>query len=88
MDGGGADREGDTESEAGSGLSAQSLMRGSNPQTVRHDLSQSQTLNHLSHSGAPKYIYFKREASFPSINRKQVSLSIKQKVTIKIGSRK
>ena len=30
-----ADREGDTESEAGSELSAQSPTQGSNPQTVR-----------------------------------------------------
>ena len=32
---GGAEREGDTESEAGSRLSAQSPTRGSNPHTVR-----------------------------------------------------
>ena len=32
---GGVEREGDTESEAGSRLSAESLMQGLNPQTVR-----------------------------------------------------
>ena len=35
MSGGEAEREGDTESEAGSGPSAQSATRGLNPQTVR-----------------------------------------------------
>ena len=35
MSRGGTEREGDKESEAGCELSAQSLMRGSNPQTVR-----------------------------------------------------
>ena len=32
---GGAERDGETESQAGSALSAQSLMKGSKPQTVR-----------------------------------------------------
>ena len=35
MNGGGAEREGDTESETGSEPSAQSLTRGSNSQTAR-----------------------------------------------------
>ena len=37
----------------GSKLSAQSLMRGLNSQTVNHDLSRSQMLNQLSHPGTP-----------------------------------
>ena len=35
MNGGGSEREGDTEAEAGSELSAQNLTRGSNSQTMR-----------------------------------------------------
>ena len=46
------EREGDRESKAGSTLSVQSPMRGSNPWIWDHNLSQSRTLNRLSHSGA------------------------------------
>ena len=46
-------REGDREPEAGSTLSAQSPMWGSNSQTSDRDLSQSQTFNRLSHPGVP-----------------------------------
>ena len=38
-------------------LSAQSPTWGSNSQTVRSDLSQSWTLNQLSHPGTPEYIF-------------------------------
>ena len=50
----GAEREGDTESEAGSELSAQSLIWGSNSQTARYDLRQSRKLNRLNHQ-VPQY---------------------------------
>ena len=50
----GAEREGDTESEAGSKLSAQSLICGARTHKPQvHDLSQSRTLNRLRHPGAP-----------------------------------
>ena len=55
---GGAERERDTESEAGSKLSAQSPMQGLNSQTQNHSLSWSQTLNRLSHPGAPEIANF------------------------------
>ena len=60
--GGGAEREreGGRERERinakqalGSELSGQSLTQGSNPEPRDHDLSRSQTLNRLSHPGAP-----------------------------------
>ena len=51
----GSEREGDTESEAGSRLSAQSLTRGSNSQTMRScDLSQSRKLKPTKPSRCPK----------------------------------
>ena len=51
MSGGGADREGDTESEAGLNCGAQTHGRD-------HDLSQSQMLNQLGHPGAPQVYNF------------------------------
>ena len=54
--GGGAERERETRNlkqVPGSELSAQSLMQGSNSQTVRSWPEQSRTLNRLSHPGAP-----------------------------------
>ena len=62
MNGGGAEREGDTESETGSRLRAISPepdARGSNSRTPRSWPGWSQTLNRLRHPGAPKYIIFK-----------------------------
>ena len=52
---GGAEREGDTESEAGSRLRAVGAEpdAGLKPTNCDHDLSQSWTLNRLSHPGAP-----------------------------------
>ena len=59
---GGAEREGDTEPNPGSELSAQSLMRGSSLWTVRawHEL------NWLSHSGAPVQTFKKLKVSGPN----------------------
>ena len=56
-------REGDTESEAGSRLRAVSteLDVGLEPTTRDHDLSQSQMVNRLSHPGAPEHLEFKQE---------------------------
>ena len=55
MSGGGAEREGDTEPEAGSRLRAISTDTGAQTHGLRdHDLSQSPTLNRLSHPGAPR----------------------------------
>ena len=54
--GGGAEEEGDAESEAGSGLRAVKHRdrRGARTHKPRdHDLSRSRTLNRLSHPGAP-----------------------------------
>ena len=54
----GAEREGDTESEAGSRLRAGSTEPDAGGRTHEprdHDLSQSRTLNQLSHPGAPKH---------------------------------
>ena len=55
MNGGGAEREGDTESEAapGSELSAQSPMQARTHRPRDHDPSRSRKLNQLSHPGAP-----------------------------------
>ena len=62
MSGGGAERRGDTESEAGSRLRAVGTGpdAGLEPtdQLRDHDLSQSRTLNRLSHPGAPLVIQF------------------------------
>ena len=54
MSRGGAERDGDTESEAGSSLSCQhrAWHGAQTPEPQDHDLSQSQTLNRLSHPGA------------------------------------
>ena len=52
MSGGGAEKKGDTESEAGSGLPAVSTEPDAGLGTHQqgdHDLSQSRTLNRLSH---------------------------------------
>ena len=49
-------REGDRESEAGSVLTAESLMQGSNSWTVTYDLRRSWMLNWLSHPGAPRSV--------------------------------
>ena len=54
---GGAEREGESESQAGSTLSTQSLMWGLNTQTLRslpEPETKSQMLNGLSHPGARK----------------------------------
>ena len=53
MNGGGAEREGDTESETGSKPSAQSPTRGLNSRTARSWPGWSRTLNRLRHPGAP-----------------------------------
>ena len=45
---------GDRGSKVGSVLTAESPTRGSNSQLQDHDLSRSQTLNRLSHPGAPR----------------------------------
>ena len=50
---GGAEREGDRRSEAGSALTAASLMWGSNSQTLRSWLEPKSILNQLSHPRAP-----------------------------------
>ena len=60
MNGGESEREGDTESETGSRLRAVRAepdvgLEPTNPQD--RDLSRSQTLNRLSHPGAP-CVYF------------------------------
>ena len=62
MSGGGAEREGSTESEAGSGLRAVSTA-GLELTDSDHDLSRSLLLNRLSHPGAPESFFF-----FNSIN--------------------
>ena len=53
MSRGGAEREEDIESEAGSALSVQRLLGRLEPTNheILHDLSRSQTLNRLSHPG-------------------------------------
>ena len=54
----GAEREGDTESEVGSRLQAISTEPNVGLELTElwdHDLSQSQTLNWLSHPGAPAF---------------------------------
>ena len=59
MSRGGAEREGDTESETGSRLWAVWAWCGAQTHGLQdHDLSQSQMLNQLSHPGAPMFIYF------------------------------
>ena len=57
----GREKEKERESQAGAVLSAQSLKRGSNPQTVRSPLElgiKSSTLNRLSHPGALRFPFF------------------------------
>ena len=56
--GGGAEREGDRGSEAGSRLWAQSLMQSWTQQQWDHDPSQSQRLNWLSHPGPLLLLFF------------------------------
>ena len=56
--GGGAERKGENESQAGFALSAQSPLRGLNPQTPGHEImtwaeNKSWMLNRLSHPGVP-----------------------------------
>ena len=66
---GGAERERETQNlkqAPGSELSAESLMRGLNPRTVDHDLSQSWTLNHLRHPGAPGLASLELDNNRPS----------------------
>ena len=56
MNGGGAERERETQNlkqASGSALSAQNPTRSSNPQTMRSWPEPSQMLNRLSHPGAP-----------------------------------
>ena len=61
MNGGGSEREGDTESETGSRLRAVSTEpdAGLEPTDckIMHDLSRSRTLNRLSHPGAPEFSF-------------------------------
>ena len=63
MSGGGSEREGDTESEAGSRLWAGSTEPDAGLELtnreIMHDLSQSRSLNRLSHPGAPKSFFKK-----------------------------
>ena len=63
--GGGAEREENTECEAGSRFRAVSTEpdAGLEPTNRDHDLSRSRTLNRLSHPGAPKdkLFYVRRE---------------------------
>ena len=54
VSGGGAEREGDTESEAGSRLRAV----GTEPDTGLEPTKPNSMLNQLSHPGAPMFIYF------------------------------
>ena len=54
----GAKRGGDTESEASSKLCQHRAGRGAQTHEPDHDLSQSQSINRLSHPGAPKFIVF------------------------------
>ena len=59
----GAERDGDTESEAGSRLRAVSTEPGTGLKLKSHEImSQSRTLNRLSHPAAPLtlFIYFER----------------------------
>ena len=58
MNGGGAEREGDTESAPGSEPSAQILTRGSNSRTARPWPGWSRTLNRLHHPGTPRFLKF------------------------------
>ena len=68
MNGGGTEREGDTESEAGSRLRAISPEPDSGleltDRDIVRDLSRSWTLNRLSHPGAPG-LSFKRLRKIP-----------------------
>ena len=66
MNGGGSEREGDTESETDSRLWAVSTEPNAGLKLTDHgdhDLSQSQTLNQLSHPGAPRVISLKQTRS-------------------------
>ena len=81
MSRGGAEREGDTESEAGSRLPAVSTEpdTGSNSDCkIMHDLSQSWTLNRLSHPGTPLF-FLCFEASYIEkvINSAEISKQMK-----------
>ena len=53
MSRGGTEREGDTESEAGSRLRAVSTEPNAGLEPTDHDLSQNWMLNRMSHPGAP-----------------------------------
>ena len=57
--GGGAEREGDTESKAGSVLTEESHMRGSNPNREIMTWAETKiwTLNRLSHLGTPHFCF-------------------------------
>ena len=70
MSKGGAERKGDTESEAGSRLQAVSteLDAGLEPTNRKiNDLSWSQTLNWLSHPGAPTPFSFLKAKNIASL---------------------
>ena len=59
---GGAEREGDTESKAGSGLRAVSAEPDAGLELMNprdHDLSRSRTLNRPSRPGAPIYLFLR-----------------------------
>ena len=58
MSGGGAEGEGDTESEAGSRLQAVSAEPKVGLKPVNHDLSRSWRHNRLSHPGAHHFIFY------------------------------
>ena len=66
----GREREGDTESEAGSRVRAVSTEpdMGLGPWTMRYDLSQSQTFNRMSHPGAPRETTFKKAHDLKKTN--------------------
>ena len=76
MSGGGAEREGDTDSKAGSGLSCQhTAQRGARTHELwDHDLSRSQTLNWLSHPGAPEWSLSKNKQTTTTLQNEIIYL--------------
>ena len=71
MSGGGAEGEGDTESEAGSRLRAISTEHNAELELTNHEIMtrgeiKSQMLNRLSHPGAPETPHLKEEVTSQS----------------------